>query len=246
MILTIARREWQAGFLSPLAWSLLAANQFVLAWIFLRVLERFSGLEAAQRSAGLTLELSLNLFSFAAVLALLSVPLLSTRLLSGEMRDGTFNLLGAAPVSLTEILLGKFLGLAGITAVMGLLPLLMGLLLAPAVDLDLGLLAAATLGLWLTGFLFAAVGVFASSLSPQPGLGAVIAYGILVLLSVINRSDAGKEVAGSLFDWLSWNEHLLWFLLGIVRVSDLLYFLLFICFFLALAHRRLANRRLSS
>lgn len=244
MIAVIARRELRALFVSPLGWGLLAANGFVLAWIFLRVLERFTGLEAAQRSAGLTLELNLNLFSFATVLAMLTVPLLTMRMLSGELREDTFNLVGAAPVSLLEILLGKLLGLVGPILTMGLLPLLLVLSLAPSVHLDLGLLAAATLGVWLCGLLFAAVGLFASSLSAQPGLTAITAYGVLVLLSVINRGEAIGSPAVSLFDWLSWNEHLVWFLLGIVRASDLLYYLLFTAFFLALAHRRLANRRL--
>lgn len=245
MILAIARREWQVSFLSAQAWTLLAANQFILSWIFLRVLEGFSGLEIAQRRTGITLELSLNLFSFAAVLSLLAVPLLSMRMLSGEFRDGTYNLLGSAPVSLAEILLGKFLGLAGLVAATGLIPLLMSLGLTFSTDLDLGLLAAATLGVWLTGLMFAAVGIYASSLTAQPGLGAVAAYGILVLLSVINRTEGPAAGAATLFDWLSWNEHLFWFLIGVVRTSDLLYFLLFTAFFLALAHRRLANRRLS-
>jgi ABC-2 type transport system permease protein len=242
MILTLAGREWRAAFLSPLAWGLLAANQFILAWVFLQVLERFSGLEAAQRSAGLTLELSLNLFSFAAALVLLSVPPLAVRTLSAELREGTFNLLGAAPVSLTEILAGKYLGLAGTVSILALLPVPMALLLAVFVDLDPGLLAAATLGLCLCGWMFAAVGLFASSLSTHPGLTAIAAYGLLILLSVVGQT--GRDTAGSLFAWLSWNEHLFWFLIGVVRTSDLLYFLLFILFFLGLAHRRLANRRL--
>jgi ABC-2 type transport system permease protein len=233
MILSLARREWQASFLSPLAWGLLATNQFILAWIFLRVLERFSGL---------TLELSLNLFSFAAVLILLSVPPLATRMISGELRERTFNLLGAAPVSLTEILVGKYLGLGGIVTVLGLLPLLVALLLTGFADLDLGLLAAATLGVVLCGWLFAAVGLFASSLSAHPGLAAIAGYGVLILLSVIGRTGTGT--ADGLFAWLAWNEHLFWFLLGVVRTGDLLYFALFIGLFLALAHRRLANRRL--
>ncbi len=244
MILPIARRELQASFLSAQAWTLLAANQFILAWIFLRVLEGFSGLEVSQRKTGISLELSLNLFSFAAVLSLLAVPLLSMRTLSGEFREGTFNLLGSAPVTLAEILLGKFLGLAGLVFATGLLPLLMSLGLAFSTDLDLGLLATATLGVWLTGLMFAAAGLFASSLTAQPGLAAVVAYGILVLLSVIGRAEGLGDGTATLFEWLSWNEHLFWFLLGIVRASDLLYFLLFTTFFLALAHRRLANRRL--
>jgi ABC-2 type transport system permease protein len=241
VILAIARREWQATFLSPVAWGLLAANQLVLAWIFLQVLERFSGLAAAQRAAGLTLELNLNLFGFAAVLALVSLPLLAMGTLAGQLRDGSFNLLGAAPVGLAQILAGKLLGLLGIAVPLGLLPGAMGLLLLPAVDLDLGLLASATLGLWLVGLLFAAVGLYGSSLSARPGLGAVAAYGILILLSVINRGDLGGD---SLLAWLSWNEHLFWFLIGVVRASDVLYFVLLTGFFLALAHRRLANRRL--
>jgi ABC-2 type transport system permease protein len=241
MMLAIAAREWRAAFLSFVGWGLLAANSFILAWIFLRVLERFSGLEAAQRSLGLTRELSLNLFSFAAVLILLSVPLLAMRMISGELRDGTFKLLGAAPVSLAEVLLGKFLGLGGLVTALALLPLLMGVLAAAFVDLDLGLLAAATLGVWLCGLLFAAVALFASCLGNQPGLAAVVAYGILILLSIIGQTGGD---GGSLFAWLSWNEHLFWFLLGVVRSSDLTYFLLGILFFLALAHRRLANARL--
>jgi ABC-2 type transport system permease protein len=241
MILAIAAREWRAAFFSFLGWGLLAANSFILAWIFLRVLERFSGLEAAQRSLGLTRELSLNLFSFAAVLILLSVPLLAMRTISGELREGTFKLLGAAPVSLTEVLLGKLLGLAGLVTALALLPLLMGMLAAAFVELDLGLLAAATLGVWLCGLLFAAVALFASCLGNQPGLAAVVAYGILVLLSVIGQTGGD---GGSLFAWLSWNEHLFWFLLGVVRSADLIYFLLGTLFFLALAHRRLANARL--
>jgi len=244
VILAIARRECQASFLSAQGWILLAANQFILAWIFLRVLQGFSGLEASQRNAGISLELSLNLFSFAAILALLSIPLLSMRMISGELREGTYHLLGSAPVSLTEILLGKFLGLAVLVAATGLLPLLMSLGLSVATDLDLGLLATATLGIWLTGLMFAAVGLYASSLTAQPGLAAVAAYGILVLLSIINRAEGAGTQAATLFDWLSWNEHLFWFLLGVVRASDLLYFFLFTAFFLALAHRRLANRRL--
>lgn len=241
MMLAIAAREWRAAFFSFLGWGLMAANSFILAWIFLRVLERFSGLAAAQRSLGLTRELSLNLFSFAAVLILLSLPLLAMRMISGELRDGTFNLLGAAPVSLTEVLLGKFLGLCGLVTALALLPLLMGVLAAGFVELDLGLLAAATLGVWLCGLLFAAVALFASCLSNQPGLAAVVAYGILILLSIIGQTGGD---GGSLFAWLSWNEHLFWFLLGVVRSADLIYFLLGILFFLALAHRRLANARL--
>jgi ABC-2 type transport system permease protein len=243
VILTLARREWRAGLLTPLGWVLLAASQAVLGWTFLQVLERYTGLDAAKRTVGLTLELSLNLWGFAAALTLLSAPLLAARMFAGERHEGSASLLGAAPVSITEVVLGKYLGLAGLLTLVCLLPPLLALTLAGAADLDAGLLAAATLGLWLATLLFAAVGLFASTLSAQPGVALVAAYAVLILFSVVGEAKKVFEPATTLFDWLSWNEHLLWFLVGAVRLSDIAYYLLFTTLFLALTHRRLANRR---
>ena len=42
----------RAGLYTPLGWVLLAANQLVLGWTFLQVLERYTGLEAAKRGGG--------------------------------------------------------------------------------------------------------------------------------------------------------------------------------------------------
>lgn len=244
MILTIAGREIRGGLVAPLIWVLLGAAQVVLAWVFLQTVERFTGLGADERVASLSLELSLNLFGFAAVVALLAAPLIAMRMLSGEFRDGSFDLIGAAPVRLGDVVAGKFLGLVALITPLCLLPALNVALLSGSAELDPGLFAAATLGLWLAGLLFAAVGLYASSLSSQPGAAVLAAFGILLLFSVIGRA---QEITGqglSLFGWLAWNEHLFWFLLGAVRVSDLVYFLLLTVVFLALTHRRLANRRL--
>ncbi len=59
--------------------------------------------------ASLSVELSVNLFGFAAVVALLAAPLMAMRMLSREFRDGSFDLIGAAPVRLVVVVLGKFL-----------------------------------------------------------------------------------------------------------------------------------------
>ena len=242
MITTIARRELARLFYSPLAWVLLAAQQLTLAWVFLRVLERFSGLEAAQRITGLTQELTLNLFGFAAALALFAIPLLTMRQFSEELRSGSFTLLASAPVSLTRILLGKLLGLVGMLAALISLPLLLSLSLLPWIPLDIGLLLSATLGLGLVMLSFAAVGLFCSALTRQPAAAAAAAYGILLLLSVTSQSGAYADTANPL-GWLAWNEHLVPFLLGLVRSVDLVYFLILSGLFLALALHRLERRR---
>jgi ABC-2 type transport system permease protein len=241
--LVIARLEAARLFHSPLAWVLLAGHQLVLAWTLLGVMERFSGLEAAQRTIGLTQELTLTLFSLAGTLALFAVPLLTMRQFSEELRSGSFALLASAPLSLRQILFGKLLGLAVMLALFAGLPLLLALALRPWSPLDPGLLLAATLGLGLACLLFAAVGLYCSSLTRQPAAAAAAAYALLLGLSVVNQGAGYDSPGGLLLNWLAWNEHLLPFLLGLVQTPDLAYFLILTGLFLALALRRLERRR---
>jgi ABC-2 type transport system permease protein len=244
VIVAIALRDLLAAFRTPVGWVLLAVTQAILGYVLLKVLDRFSGPAPAVDSAGLNLELAHNLYGAAAVILLLVVPLLAARALAGERSDGTWTLLAGAPVSLAEVLLGKYLGLALLLLPLCLLPLGLGLTLLGAAAVDPGLLVAASLGLWLTGLLFAAVGLFAASLTSQPIAAAVAAYGLLILLSVVNRAEMLGAAELGVLDWLAWNQHLFWFLAGIVRVGDLAYFGLMSVLFLALAHRALDNARL--
>lgn len=245
MILSIAGRELRGGLVSPLLWVLLGAGQVVLAWVFLKVVDDFSGLATDERVASLSVELALNQFGIAAVIAMLAAPLIAMRMLSVEFRDGSFDLIGAAPVRLYAVVLGKFIGVAVLLTPLCLLPALNLILLLGVAPLDPGLFAAATLGLWLAGLMFGAIGLYAASLSDQPGAAVLAGYGLLLLFSIIGRAQDLSLPGLSLFGWLAWNEHLFWFLLGAVRVSDVAYFLLFTGLFLALTHRRLANRRLA-
>ena len=74
--------------------------------------------------ASLSAELALNLFGFAAVVAMLAAPLIAMRMLSAEFRDGSFDLIGSAPVHLYSVVLGKFLGVAALLTPLCLLPAL--------------------------------------------------------------------------------------------------------------------------
>lgn len=242
MIGVIAGRELRSAFVTPLPWILLGAGQVLLSWIFLKVVDDFTGLGADERVASLTLELALNLFGFAAVVLMFAAPLLAMRMLSGEFRDATFDLVAAAPVRISSLVIGKFLALIILMTPFCLLPILNIALLAGTAELDAGQIAAATLGLWLVGMLFCAVGLYASSLSAQPGASVLAAFGILLLLSIIGRAETLDAPGMSLFGWLSWNAHLFWFLLGAIRLSDLTYLLGFTGLFLGLTQRRLANR----
>lgn len=249
MIGHIAARELRSLFLSPLAWSILAVVEIILAFLFLGQLEEYNGLQAQlammEQAPGLTEVVVAPLFATATVVLLLVIPLLTMRLISDERRGRTLPLLFSAPVSMTEIVLGKYLGALGFLGVMLAMILLMPFSLLLAGSLDFGLLAAQTLGLALILAAFTAAGLFMSTLSAQPTVAAVASFGLLLLLWIIDWAGGSLGEGGdNLFAYLSLQSHYSALLRGIFATSDVAYYLLFITTFLALSIRRLDAERL--
>ncbi len=56
--------------------------------------------------------------------------------------------------------------------------------------------------------MFSALGLFASSLTSQPGAAVLAAFGILFLFSVIGRADDLSAQGLFCLAGLAWNEHL--------------------------------------
>ncbi|NOR50989.1 MAG: ABC transporter permease subunit, partial [Gammaproteobacteria bacterium] len=210
MIRTIAMRELRSLFLSPLAWAILAVVELILGFIFLGQLDLFIAYQAEiavlESPPGATEIIVIPLFSSATIVLLLVIPLLTMRLISDERRQKTLTLLLSAPISMTEIVLGKYLGVLAFLGVLLALILLMPLSLYLLGPLDSGLLWAATIGLVLVVSAFTAAGLFLSSLTNQPAAAAVMTFGLLLLLWIINM--AGSAAGGSeLLNYLSLQHH---------------------------------------
>ncbi len=249
MIFTIAGRELRSLFLSPLAWSILAVVQLILAYVFLVQLELFlqwqPRLANIEGAPGMTDIVVAPLFRTAAIILLLVVPLLTMRLVSEEKRNRTLVLLLSAPVSMTEIILGKFIGLMiFLLCLLGLIALMPLSLLAGG-TLDFGLFAAALLGLALVLSSFAAAGLFMSTLTEQPTVAAVSTFGLLLLLWILDWAGGTAEPGATLvFSYLSLLTHYDALLKGVFDTQDIVYYLLFSGVFLALSIRRLDAERL--
>jgi len=246
-MLAIAARELRSIFLSPLAWVLLCVVQFILAWLFLVQVENFMQIQprlaGLAGAPGVTDLVAAPLLNAASVFIMLLIPLLSMRLLSEEYRRGTFSLLLSAPLSITSIVLGKYLALLAFLGIVLLLTAAMPLSLLVGTDLDLGKLASGLLGLLLALGGFAAIGLFFSSLTSSPTVAATGSYGLLLFLLVIDLASGAEGTGSTLFFWLSPVNHLQQLFLGLVTSSDLIYFLLLIATFLILAIRRLESHR---
>ena len=248
MIFTIAGRELRSMFLSPLAWAILGVVQFIYAWLFLSQVETFMSLQSRlatlEGAPGVVDIVVAPLFANAAVLLLLITPLITMRVLSEERRNRTLSLLFSAPISMTEIIVGKYLGvLSFILILIGMLAL-MPLSLLVGTDLDLGKLAAGLLGLTLVVSAFTSIGIFMSSLTEQPTVAAITTFGLLLLLWILDwAGNSGAPVSG-LLGYLSVLNHYEPLLKGLFSSVDVIYYLLITILFLGFSIRRLDADRL--
>ena len=251
MIFTIAMRELRSLFLSPLAWTILAVVQAILAYMFFSQIEFYMQIQprlgGMQGAPGITELIVVPMFGNAAVILLLIVPLLTMRLISDERRNRTLSLLFAAPLSMTEIVAGKFLGAITFLLLMLVLIILMPLSLLAGGVLDFGVLASSSLGLLLLLSSFTALGLYISSLTAQPTIAAVGSFGALLLLWILDWRGSDSSTTGDdLMAYLSLVRHYDSLLKGVFNSADIIYYLLFILTFLILAIRRLDADRLQS
>ena len=250
MAFTIAGRELRSLFISPLAWSILAVVQLILGYMFLTQLDMFMALQSRllgiEGAPGITEIIVAPLLGNAAVVLLLVVPMLTMRLVSEERRAQTLSLLFSAPLSMGEIVLGKFLGVMGFLLITVLMIVLMPLSLLAGGSLDLGMLFAGVLGLVLLLASFAALGLFMSTLTVQPTIAAVSSFGVLLLLWIIDWAggNASAGQASELFTYLSLLRHFESLLKGVFDSADVIYYLLFVTLFLVMSIRRLDADRL--
>lgn len=254
MIFTIAAKEIRALFASPLAWLVLTVVQVILGYGFLKRLDDFLQIQAqlAQLASppGVTELVASPTFATAAAVLLFAVPVLAMRMIAEERRNQTMTLLMSAPLSMTEIVVGKFLGLMGFLLIVVLLVAVMPLTLAANTSLDYGLLASLTLALLLLAASFAAVGLYASSLTAQPIAAALLAFGLLLAMLFMGDTAAdslrarGWQVPAAFAQVFSPLRNFEPLGKGVVDSYAIACSLLLTAAFLVLAIRRLDGRRL--
>lgn len=248
MIMTIAMRELRSMFLSPLAWSVLAVTQLIIAWSFFTQIDFFFSIQqqlaTMPNPPGVTDLVVMPTYEIASIILLMVTPLLTMRLISEERRNGSIALLLSSPVSMTQIVLGKFVGIVIFMLIVVGMISLMPLSLMMGSTLDLGKLAAGAFALFLLLAAFSAAGLFLSSLTVNPVVAAVSSFGLLLLLWIIN-SNSGDN-GDNLLSQLSILAHFAPMLRGLINSADVAYFVLFIATFLVLTIRQMDSQRLQA
>ncbi|UCE60003.1 MAG: ABC transporter permease subunit [Phycisphaerales bacterium] len=234
-IATMAQRELGAYFLSPIAYAVNAMFLFTAGLAFSLGTFRPGG-EASLRM----------LFDFWILLILVFVlPMLTMRLISEELRSGTIETLLTAPITETEVVLGKFFG-----AFLFYVILLVTLLLYPIIlsiygDVDLLLLICNYIGLLLVGALFVSVGLFFSTLTKHQIIAVLFSLALLALMTFAFHA-LSLQVEGwprTVMQQLSIRAHFHDFVRGMLDFNHVVFFLSTTAFFLFAAVKLLEVRR---
>jgi len=246
MIINVARKELKSMFASPMGWVILSLLMFSFGTYYLNgVNDYFAVMSGAMRPAertGVTQFVGQIVYGFASFMVLFAVPLLSMRLISEERRNQTLPFLFSAPISITEIVIGKFIGLVAFLAI---LVVYVGVMLSTLnlwADIDFGFILANSIGLLFMIASFSALGLYFSSLTQQPVVAGILTFIALFAVMFLDRFFAGDP--SNTLASLSLVRHFQSFSSGLIDSGDIAYFVLFIVTFLTLTVRRLDADRL--
>lgn len=115
------------------------------------------------------------------ILFLISVPVLSMRIMAEEKRSKTDQLILTAPVSVGGIIIGKFLALITIFAIPTAVVCTYPLIMSRFGSVPMGESYLAVLGFFLYGMTAIAIGLFISSLTESQVIAAVVSFIVLFL-----------------------------------------------------------------
>ncbi len=139
---------------------------------------------------------------------LIAVPILTMRVIAEERRSKTDQLLYALPISMTQVVMGKYLALMVTllipTAIMALYPML----LSAYGNLSLLTSFNALLGFFLLGGALLSIGLFISSVTESQAVAAGVCF-VVMLLNYFLNSLAGYVTTEALASYLAFAALLL-------------------------------------
>ncbi len=222
---TLAKREYDHYFISPIAYVVAFMILFVLGLIF--ALDTYAATQSAGTGYGFVPTVT-SVTGAMAFLFLLAIPALTMRLISDETRTGTMELLLTAPVRDWELIIGKWLGgflfiltLIGVTLIY---PLVLNGMVTPGIDQ--GQMIGAYLGVILVAAAFLGLGVGISAIFSNQIAAFFATLALFVFLWWLVGFPANSvQVGADVFRYLSVTEHLNSLMGGVINLSDIVYYL---------------------
>ena len=226
---TITKRELRAFFVSPIAYIVMAIYLALTGWFFFSTF--FLAGRADMRS----------LFSLMPILFSFTIPAITMRLFSEEYSTGSFEMLKTQPLTVGDIVGGKFLSALLFVLIMIVPTLAYAVSVNTVGELDWGPVWGGYIGAILLAGAYSAIGVLASSLTRNQIVAFIISAAVCILLSMIDQLTWMLPPAiGKVLSSIGTAYHFSNIARGIIDSRDLVYFLSVI--FLALYGSWLFNQ----
>jgi len=233
----IYRRELGAYLRSPYGWVIASIVLLIVGLLFQGY--AMSG----EMLSAYVLE---RYFYVASGIPLFGGVLLSFRLLSEERQNHSMVLLNTSPVRDSEIVIGKFLAALTFLAIMLVLSVYLPILIKVNGKITWSQVLIGYVGMMLVGGATLAIGLFASAMTRQQLIAAVVAAAMVLVMCFIhllaNKVDPPlKEVIEQIDLW--WMHYQYGFMKGVLNLKDVVYYLATTYFFLLLSIKTLEGKR---
>lgn len=223
--------------------------QSVIGWLFLAATLALFGLYFYVYNLLYASPYLSDTLSATTVIMLITVPVLTMRVLAEEQKTKTDQLILTAPVSVGKIVIGKYLAVGTIfsmaVAVMAVSPLFLQFF----GDVPLKECYAAILGYWLYGMTCIAVGTFISSITESQVIAAVLSFVVLLvgymMTAITSVISSTGNVLTKILNCFNLTEGMDKFLEGCIDIPALVYYLSLICLFLFFTTQAIQKRRWS-
>ena len=181
------------------------------------------------------------------MVVMLVIPIITMKSFSEERKQKTDQALLTAPISLTEMVLGKFFGAFLLYCICNAIYVLYAVILLFYATPDWAVFLTTMLGMLLMGGALIAIDLFISALTESQVIAAVVSIGIGLLIYMLDSLSNIFNV-----DWLtnflrniSFDAHFTNFINGIINLTSVVFFLSVIAIFLFLCVRVFEKRRWS-
>ena len=253
--LAIFQKDLKSYFISPIAYVVLATFLIISGLVFFNLLSSFNLrliqlLQFKMRTPGIEITINLNdwilnpLFHNLGVTFLLMIPALSMKLFAEERKAGTFELIMTSPVTIFQVVMGKFCACLALFSTMLFLTIQYPLILYIYGNPDTGPVYTGYFGLFLMGAAFVAIGLLASAMTENQIIAAIMSFGILLVLWLM--SWLGENIGGKLgetISYLSLFDHLDGFPKGVFDTKDIVFYLSSVIFGLFLTCQVIESQR---
>lgn len=182
-------------------------------------------------------------------LFMLVVPVLTMRLLSEERKNKTDQLLLTSPISLTSMVIGKYLAALSVFLITLVITFIYPIILFMFGTPSMSEIVTGYIGFFCLGASLIAVGVFISALGENQITSAFITLGVLLVLYLMSSSLLESLInipwIVSVLEWFSVYERFTPFSQGVLGITQIFYYLSFAAVFIFLTVRTVERRRWS-